>query len=147
MNETCKSCYPRSSPCASINASSNVLQILAAGQSQTGSLSTNISLDILFGILGPLVAILIAVWTARNGSCREESAQGMFVPASWLANMRLTLLAKVRLMSLPEGLIKIEPKLFAWILWVRRCGQAFRNEIGLEHRQVSLFISCYINYI
>ena len=39
-----------------------MLPTLAAGQSRTGSLSSGLTLPILFGTLGPLIAILIAAW-------------------------------------------------------------------------------------
>ena len=65
-----------------MNASSNVIHIPAAEQNQTSSLSTDTILNVLFGVLGLLVAILTAVWTARNGSFRKKSTQGIFVPAS-----------------------------------------------------------------
>ena len=39
-----------------------MLAILAAGQTQTGSLTNDFTLVILFGVLGPLIAILIAAW-------------------------------------------------------------------------------------
>ena len=57
-----------------------MLPILAAGRSQTGSLSNEFTLVILFGLLGPLIAILIAAWDVwyEHRRC-EGSAQGIFL--------------------------------------------------------------------
>ncbi len=57
-----------------------MLPMLAAGQSQTGSLSNDLTLLILFGILGPLIAILIAAWDVwYERRRREGSAQGILL--------------------------------------------------------------------
>ena len=55
-----------------------MLPILAAGQSQT--LSSGLTLPILFGLLGPLIAILIAAWEVwYERQRREGSAQGILL--------------------------------------------------------------------
>lgn len=58
------------------------LHLLVAGQGQPGSqasVSTDITLVIVFGILGPLVAILVAVCTVwYEHRRRQEPDQGMF---------------------------------------------------------------------
>ena len=57
--------------------------MLAAGQSQTSSPSNGLTLPILFGTLGPLIAILIAVWDVwYKRRRREGSAQGIFLYSS-----------------------------------------------------------------
>ena len=57
-----------------------MLPILAAGQSQTVSLSSGLTLPILFGLLGPLIAILIAAWDVWYERRRcEGSAQGILL--------------------------------------------------------------------
>lgn len=55
--------------------------MLAAGQSQTNSLSNDFTLLIVFGTLGPLIAILIAAWDIwYERRRREGSAQGTYSP-------------------------------------------------------------------
>lgn len=57
-----------------------MLPILAGGQSQTGSLSSGLTLPILFGLLGPLIAIFIAAWdVCYQRRRREGSAQGILL--------------------------------------------------------------------
>ena len=57
-----------------------MLPMLAAGQSQTSSLSSGLTLPILFGTLGPLIAILIAAWDIWYERRRHEgSAQGILL--------------------------------------------------------------------
>lgn len=52
--------------------------MLAARQSQTSSLSSGLTLPILFGTLGPLIAILIAAWDIwYERRRREGTAQGI----------------------------------------------------------------------
>ena len=59
--------------------------MLAAGQSQTVSLSSSFTLPILFGTLGPLIAILIAAWDIwYERRRRERSAQGILIYSSYL---------------------------------------------------------------
>lgn len=55
-----------------------MLPVLAAEQSQTSSLSSGLTLPILFGTLGPLIAILIAAWDIMYERRRREgSTQGI----------------------------------------------------------------------
>ena len=57
--------------------------VLAAGQSQTSSLSSGLTLPILFGTLGPLIAILIAAWDIWYERRRSErSTQGILLYTS-----------------------------------------------------------------
>ena len=57
-----------------------MLPMLAAGQSQTTSLSSGLTPPILFGTLGPLIAILIAAWDIwYERRRREGSAQGILL--------------------------------------------------------------------
>ena len=57
-----------------------MLPMLATGQSQTSSLSSGLTLSILFGTLGPLIAILIAAWDVwYERRRREGSAQGILL--------------------------------------------------------------------
>lgn len=57
--------------------------MLAAGQSQTNSPSNGLTLPILFGTLGPLIAILIAAWDIwYERRRREGSAQGILLYSS-----------------------------------------------------------------
>ena len=59
--------------------------MLAAGQSQTSSLSSGLTIPILFGTLGPLIAILIAAWDIwYERRRRERSAQGILLYSSYL---------------------------------------------------------------
>ena len=54
--------------------------MLAAGQSQTDSLSSDLTLPIVFGTLGPLIAILIAAWDIwYERRRREGSAEGILL--------------------------------------------------------------------